>query len=1078
MAICLVLLPFSAFAQTTITGVVRETTGEPIPGASVREKGTTNGAATDVNGKFSFNASSAKATIVVSFVGYETQEVALAGRKNVTVTLKSDEELLDDVVVVGYGTMKKKLVTGATVQVKGEDVAKLNTTSALTALQSSTPGVQITQSSAQPGSGFKVYIRGIGTTGDSQPLYVIDGVAGGSLDNVNPADIESIDVLKDAASAAIYGARAANGVILVTTKQGKAGKMELSYDGYVGWSNVYKRPALLNANEYMTIMNEKYFNMTGQPYNWSSLVPQEIIDKVDKGWKGTNWWKHYENKNAFQMNHAANLTGGNERSKFSFGVSYTGNEGIMGQPVESTYDRYTARLNSEHVLLKAADHDVITIGENVSFYYNKTHQLAELTSYWNAVKPTLTASPLVPVYANNGDLYDYNKYGQYWPTASAFDNPYVGLLGGNYDSNARSRGFGIGATAYIIIEPIKDLKIRSQYNVGWSASNRRVYTEPFSRNQDQNPASYAISQSTYEGSSFDLENTISYKLPEFLKDNTFDVMLGNSYQGNLWQYNLSANNSVTEADKLSILKGYDYAWLSNIGALAGNAGMGGDPGTEWSLASYFGRLNWSMRDTYMATVTLRYDGSSNFARGHRWGWFPSASAGWVISNEKFMESTQSWMDFLKIRASWGQNGNQSIDPFQYLATIAFSDPVNHQDGYVFNSDLNSTLNGSFTTGAYQDIIPNEDLTWETSEQINLGLDARFLNGRLGLNADYYQKRTKDWLIVAPTLDIYGTGAPFVNGGDVKNEGVEVALTWNDKVGRDFHYYVNVNGAFNKNKVTRIANTEGVIRGTGYLLNNSSDVVYRAEVGQPIGYFYGMSYSGIWQNQAQIDAARASGKAVLDDAQPGDPIWDDYNDDGVITYEEGKTSDRHNIGNPHPKFHLGLSFGFDWKGFDFAVTTYGSFGQQIMRKYRYDSEYENYTTDVFNRWHGEGTSNSQPRMTFSKHPNTAWISSRYVENADFLRIQNVTVGYDFSKIWKQNYFSQLRVYAQAQNLYTFTGYKGVDPEVGSVGGGAESWGAGVDVGLYPSARTYLVGVSLKFADKKSSPAKMPVEPRTY
>ncbi|MBQ6750023.1 MAG: SusC/RagA family TonB-linked outer membrane protein [Bacteroidaceae bacterium] len=351
LAVSLVLLPLTAIAQTTISGVVRETNGEPIPGASVREKGTTNGAATDLDGKFSFKVSDAKATIVVSFVGYQTQEFALSGRKNLTITLLTDDELLDDVVVVGYGTMKKKLVTGATVQVKGEDIAKMNTTNALTAMQSQTPGVNITQSSTQPGKGFKVNIRGAGTIAKSSPLLIIDGIVSGTADDglngLNPNDIERIDVLKDAASAAIYGARAANGVILVTTKQGKEGKLSLQYDGYVGWSNAYKRPATLGAQDYMKVINETSVNTTGKVVDWASMMPAEIYQKINgtwnpaagtteqypniqNGWNGTDWWKTYENKNAVQTSHAVSLTGGTDRSKFAMGVNYSSNEGVMG----------------------------------------------------------------------------------------------------------------------------------------------------------------------------------------------------------------------------------------------------------------------------------------------------------------------------------------------------------------------------------------------------------------------------------------------------------------------------------------------------------------------------------------------------------------------------------------------------------------------------------------------------------------------------------------------------------------------------------------------------------------------------
>ena len=369
-----------------VSGTVVDATG-PVIGASVMEKGTSNGTVTDLDGNYSLSVGP-NATLVITYVGFKPQEVRVGNESRIDVTIEEDNTNLDEVVVIGYGTQKKKLVTGATVQVKGEDIAKLNTTNALEAMQSSTPGVQITNSSTQPGKGYKVYIRGMGTIGDSQPLYVIDGVAGGNLDGINPNDIESIDVLKDAASAAIYGSRAANGVILVTTKQGKQGKIEISYNGAVGWSNAYKRPQLLNAQQFMTIMDEYSFNTSGQKVNFSDYVPQYIIDKVvNDGWEGTDWWAAFENKNAVQQNHSVTLTGGSDRSKFAMSYTYTGNEGIMGADVASFYKRHTIRINSDHVLLKAKDFDAITIGENISIGYNKSHDLAEDGMYWRQSAP-------------------------------------------------------------------------------------------------------------------------------------------------------------------------------------------------------------------------------------------------------------------------------------------------------------------------------------------------------------------------------------------------------------------------------------------------------------------------------------------------------------------------------------------------------------------------------------------------------------------------------------------------------------------------------------------------------------------
>ena len=1072
------MLPLSmASAQSIVKGTVNDEAGEPVIGATVKVQGSNDGTITDFNGNFSVNAAS-NATLVISYVGYVTQQVPVAGKSNINVTLTEDNTTLNDVVVIGYGTMKKKLVTGATVQVKGDEIAKLNTTNALEAMQSSTPGVQITSSSTQPGKGYKVYIRGIGTIGDSQPLYVIDGVAGGSLDGINPNDIESIDVLKDAASAAIYGSRAANGVILVTTKQGKAGKVEITYNGAIGWSNAYKRPQLLNASQFMTIMNEYSFNTSGQNVNFNDYVPQYIIDKVKAGWEGTDWWSAFENKNAVQQNHSVTLTGGSDLSKFAMSYTYTSNEGIMGSDQASYYKRHTIRMNSDHVLLKAKDFDAITIGENISIGYSKSHDLAEDGMYWSYIHSLLQTNPLVPMYDDNGELYTYSKYGNpvdeagnpitgqrwndYW-----FNNPYEGLSKGGWNSLAESRNINTSATAFITIQPIKGLRFRSQFNYNWNSGAYRNLGLPRSPSAGSGTVeSYSVSQSASLSTNWSVENTLTYDLP-IIAGHKISAMVGQSFQSTAWSANLNGSNSVNDGSQYATLKDWDSAWLANFSTDLANATLSGSPNDEEYLASWFGRVTWDWNEKYMATVTLRYDGSSIFNKGQRWGLFPSFSAGWVVSNESFMASTSSWLDFLKIRASWGQNGNNRISKYQYLATIAQSGS-NGDSGYKFSDSMDVTLTGTPNTGAYANIVPNPDVTWETSEQLDFGLDARFLNNRLGVNFDWYKKTTKDWLIVAPRVAIEGTNPAYINGGDVKNTGIEIALSWNDRIGKDFSYNASVNFATNKNEVTRIANETGYINGGGSVLSQGTEYIYRAQVGKPIGYFYGMSYSGIWQNQEQIDAARAAGKAVLDGAQPGDCIWDDWNGDGKITYAEAKDADgndicdRHEIGNPNPDVTLGINLGLTWKGLDFSVNGAGAFGMQIMRSYRSfsDSWWHNYDTTILNRWHGEGTSNDVPRISGTGHANTNYVSTRYMEDADYFKIRTVTLGYDFKNIWKSCPLQQLRFYVQAQNLYTFTGYTGLDPEVGSAGG-ADKWASGIDLGLYPPARTFLVGASIKF-----------------
>ena len=1057
-----------AMAQSIVKGTVIDEAGEPIIGASVQVQNAKTGAITDFDGNFSVEAAS-NATLLISYVGYVTETVSVQGRSNIQVVLKEDATSLNDVVVIGYGTMKKKLVTGATVQVKGEDIAKLNTTNALEAMQSSSPGVQITQSSSQPGKGYNVVIRGKGTNSDTSPLYVIDGVVG-SLDGINPADIESIDVLKDAASAAIYGARAANGVILVTTKQGKAGKIEISYNGAIGWSNVYKRPQLLNAQQYMTIMDEYSFNTSGAKMDWAKTIPEDILNKVKNGWEGTDWWDVFTNDNAVQQNHSVTLTGGSDKSKFMGSYTFTSNEGIMGADKASFYDRHTIRFNSDHVLLRVKDFDAITIGENISIGYNKSHDLAEDGMYWSYIHSLMQTSPLLPQFADNGDIYNWQNvdgeltYGKGWLPAM-FNNPWENLSKGGFNSMAESRNINASATAFVTIQPIKGLRFRSQFNYSWGSGAYRNFGTP--RANAEGAAivnSYSISQSTWLSSNWSVSNTLTYDLP-VLNGHKISAMVGQAFESTAWSTNLNGSNKIAYGQQLASLRDWDSAWLSNIILEnATDATLGGNPNDEDYLASWFGRVSWDWNETYMATVTVRADGSSHFNDGKRWGWFPSVSAGWVVTNEKFMENTHSWMDFLKIRASWGQNGNCNVPKYQYITPIIMSSV----GGYKFGSDLATSVAGTPNSGAYPKNVPNPDLTWETSEQLDFGFDARFLNSRLGVNFDWYKKTTKDLIIVKDPQYDQGKESPYFNGGDIRNTGIELALTWNDRIGKDFSYNVGVNFATNKNEVIRVNNLNHHVNGNGGILSQGTEYISRFEEGHPIGYFYGMSYSGIWQNQEQIDAARAAGKAVLDNAMPGDCIWDDWNGDGLITYAEAIDAngndicDRHEIGNPNPDFNLGINLGLAWKGLDFSINGAGAFGMQVMRSYRSygDTPYQNYDTTILNRWYGEGTSNFQPRISATGHQNTIWNSIRYMEDADYFKIKTVTLGYDFKYLWKSCPFQQLRLYVQAQNLCTFTGYTGLDPEVGSTGGDV-NWASGVDLGLYPPARTFLVGANIKF-----------------
>lgn len=513
----------------------------------------------------------------------------------------------------------------------------------------------------------------------------------------------------------------------------------------------------------------------------------------------------------------------------------------------------------------------------------------------------------------------------------------------------------------------------------------------------------------------------------------FDAVLGQSIE----KWGLGETLSVVNPYSI-FPDSFEHAYIDNTGAVnTGLTTVGGAPYDQGALASFFGRVNYNYAEKYMATVVLRADGSSNFARGNRWGMFPSVSAGWVMTNESFMEPlVDKGLDFFKVRASWGQNGNQNISPFQYLSTIAFDS----KNQYFFGLDKSTVAQG-----AYADILPNPDITWETSEQLDLGFDARFFRSRLGVSFDWYKKMTKDWLVQAPVLSSYGTGAPYVNGGDVQNKGIEVALSWNDQVGENFTYGVNLNVSWNKNEVTRIANSEGIIHGPSSILLQGMGEMYRAQVGYPIGYFYGYKTAGVFQNQEQVDNTSAK----LSTAQPGDLIFVDLDGDGQIT-----NNDQTMIGDPHPDVTAGLAINLGYKGFDFNLTANGAFGHQIAKC----GDFWNYTTDIFGRWHGEGTSNKMPRLG-SGNSNWSNSSDLYIEDADFVKITNITLGYDFKKLISGMPLQQARIYVSIQNAFTFTGYSGMDPEIGY--GNDQSWVSGIDTGFYPSPRTFLVGANLKF-----------------
>ena len=1052
----LLLLFLSGFAalglqaqNLTVKGTITDgATGDPVPFASVVVKGTGAWTTSDADGHYTVEAP-ATATLSVESLGYVSAAIAVDGKTALDITLYPDLDQLSEAVVIGYGVQQKKLLTGSTVQVKGGDLTKLSTTSVLGALQSQSPGVTITQASGQPGEGYKVNIRGMGTIGDSDPLYVIDGVAGGSLSALNPADIESIDVLKDAASAAIYGARAANGVVLVTTKQGKEGRAVVSYDGYYGWQFISKMPNLCNAQEYMAALDLMYKNEGIALTNWSAVLPAKLYQSIQNGsWKGTNWMEEAYNKGAMTQNHAINVTGGTADHKYAIGLSYTAQDGIIGynkiDPVNAQFQRYTFRVNTDNVVIKNDNLDILRIGQTLNFNHSTNSGIADdVDIYWNSVHNILRATPVLPAYTydeqgNVTGFYDQDARsaeGWTFDTATSSANP---LAYDYYTSRGlnKSSSFTLQASIFAEFQPIKNLKFKTQFGYLMSAGSSRSYNMIYNINPKVFNDFDNVSQSMSTNQRITWENTASYSFSIADKHN-FDVVVGQSIEkwGMGEQISGNGTNSIFPND-------FERAYLSNTKPTQlSEISVSGKPRSQGALASFFGRVNYNFDSKYMFSATVRADGSSNFARGHRWGIFPSASAGWVISSEPWMAEAKNWLSFLKLRASWGQNGNASISNFQYLSTIVLDTDAS----YAFDSE------DSFATGAVGDVLANPDVSWETSQQLDFGIDARFFNSRLGVSLDAYIKDTRDWLVDAPIASVYGLNPPYINGGDIRNSGIELSIDWSKNTG-DFTYGINVNGAYNKNLVTRIANAEGIIHGDEDILSEGTTEMYRAQVGYPIGYFYGYKTAGVFQNQAQVDAT----KVKYEGSKPGDLIFVDVNGDGVIS-----SDDRTMIGDPNPDFTAGLNFWMAYKGFDFNVSGYGAFGQQIAKSYRSfaDSQRDNFTTDVFNTWQGEGTSNKLPILTYGSNRNWQNISDIYIENGDYFKISNVTLGYDFRRLINMKYISKARLYVSAQNLLTITGYSGMDPEMGK--GTDDDWASGIDVGFYPSSRIFLIGVNIQF-----------------
>jgi TonB-dependent starch-binding outer membrane protein SusC len=1028
--------------QQQVSGTIKDQTGVPMPGVNILLKGSTSGTTTDADGKFSLLASPVD-ILQISFIGYRSQEITVGNQTTFDLAMEDDLTTLSEVVVIGYGDPQKKaLNTGANLRVKGDDLQKLSTNNVLQALQGQTPGVQITTTSGQPGSDIRVVIRGQGSVNGSGPLYVVDGVLMGDIKFLSPSDIESIDVMKDAASAAIYGSQGANGVVIVTTRRGKgAGKSQLTFDAFYGVQNVARKMPMLNTGEYAMIMNEQAVNSGDQPF----FTDEEIVKLANgvTGWSnprldsfqinqmrgGTNWLDKMFKKDVPTQNYALGLTGGTETSTYSAGLSYQSQAGIIGGKANSNYERYNFRLNSDHKLYG----DVLRFGQTLNFAYTEDNGIQVGGIYGNSVLPALQASPFLPY--DSAGIFWNNRPNSLWNPGES--NPYAQMVLTNQKRNTSQRIVG---NVFFEVQPIKNLKLRTQLSMDAGNNDAHSFTPVYRLSQYSFNDTTEVTQNMGKYRKLIWDNVVSYSF-NVSGDHHFEVLAGTSSisGSSVGMYGSNYNLTFNSLDK---------AWLDNSlnKTKASKISAKGGPGDDEKVLSYFGRFSYNFKETYLFNATFRADGSSNFSKGNRWGYFPSVSAGWVLTNETFMDGMANIFDHLKLRASWGQVGNRNIPANRFLSPLIFTNGE-----YPFG-----TSEGGLTPGAYQKRLSNPGVKWETSEQTNIGFDARLLQGKISASFDWYTKSSKDWLVQPPVLATAGADGPWINGGNVTNKGIELMLSYSNEIGA-LRYTVSANGAFNRNKVTEIPTMDGIIYGETNALFVNSEEFYRAQTGYALGYFYGYKTNGIFQTEEDVNNYRNSeGKIIQPDAKAGDLRYVDKDDNGVIDAD-----DKMKIGDPNPEYTFGFNVQLEYKGFDFAVLGNGVAGNDIAQSYRSFGGYQNYTKYILDRWHGPGTSNTIPRLDL-EGTNYSKVSDIYVKKGDFLRISNVTLGYDFTKLIKVKAFSQLRLYASALNLFTITKYNGMDPEIGyGPTGDKGRYASGIDLGYYPRPRTYLVGLNVKF-----------------
>lgn len=1031
MVLCMCFLPSALAAQTfQVTGTVTAAAdGKPLPGVTVTVQGTNTATSTDESGAYSITVYEVGATLVFTQLGMTTQELVVTASGTINVALEEDLSTLEEVVVIGYGTQKKSVVTGAITSVRASDIENQVVGRLETALQGRTSGVTITTNSGAPGSGASILVRGVTTMNNNTPLYVVDGVVvdAGGIDYLNTSDIASIEVLKDAASAAIYGTRAAAGVILVTTKKGSAGDMAVNYNGYYGTQAPAKKLNLLNAAEYATIRNEASLNDGG-----GIIFPEPAALG-----EGTDWQSTIFENNAPIQNHELSISGGNDRSTFYTSFGYFGQDGVV-TPEISNYDRYNARINSEHRIKSW-----LRFGENLGYsYINSQGSLATNSEFGGPLSSAINLDPLTPIIMTDPDLLSQPPYSNQTVVRDANGNPYaisqnvaqemtnplayLDTRLGNYNWS-----HNIVGNVFVEIEPIKGLRIRSTVGTKLAWWGGESFDGIYYLNAAQNRSTTAFHRNRNQGLNWNIENIVSYTRE--IEAHNFTVLLGQgAYVENITSgLNLTFNN--IQANN------FDEATF-NLKVPTAERLADAYDGITHNLSSLFGRVIYNYNERYLFTGIVRRDGSSKFGQDRKYGIFPSASVGWVVTNEDFWP-TNNYLNALKIRASYGVVGNDASNgDFQFIPTIGMGGGRN----YVFGID-------NMYIGASPNAPANPLLAWEETSQLNIGTDAT-LFGDWTLGFDWFQKKTSGILWTLTIPGYVGVGDPTVNLADMEASGVELELGVRKSFG-DFQLNVNGNLSHATNKVTYLSDDLNFHeRGAGGI-QNFVHGLQRTQVGHPFNSFYGYDILGVFQNQTEIDAYVSSeGNKIQPNANPGDFKWADLDGNGAIDAE-----DRKFLGTAIPTLNYGLTINAAYKNFDLLVFGQGAAGNKIFQGLRrLDITNANWHNKILGRWTGEGSSNDRPRATLADpNQNYSKPSDFYLEDGAYLRIKTLQLGYTLpSALTGKIGIRKIRTYVSSNNLFTLTSYTGYDPEVG---GGSDVWG--IDTGVYPQARSFLFGLNL-------------------